>query len=170
MRSYGAKLAALRSLALALVFAAGCGGGEDEARPAPGTAPSGGQTPKAPGDQASANRSSPSRPRPLRGSAREGIRISQPSGPGVAQASGSLPPRDEGGGSISSNGVATLSFEVERPSRLVWTNSGSGPFVARGSGVAIDSRQGRGEADLKPGIYDDFYVRGAAWKIVVRPR
>ena len=71
---------------------------------------------------------------------------------------------------FSGNGATTLSFDVEKPARLVWTNSEGRSFSARGDGISIDSSAGRGELPLDPGSYDAVKVRGTSWTIVVRPR
>jgi hypothetical protein len=71
---------------------------------------------------------------------------------------------------FSGNGATTLSFDVEKPARLVWTNSEGRSFSARGDGISIDSSAGRGEVPLDPGSYDGVKVRGTSWTIVVRPR
>lgn len=76
----------------------------------------------------------------------------------------------DGAQSISSTGAGLLCFKVEEPSRLAWTNSGGKPFAVSGRGVSINSNRRRGEVELDPGKYTSFYVRGAAWTIVVRPR
>lgn len=71
---------------------------------------------------------------------------------------------------FSGRGETALSFDVEEPSRFVWTNTRGKPFSAAGRGIAIDSSAGRGEVSLAPGAYDDVKVRGSNWTIVVRPR
>ncbi len=71
---------------------------------------------------------------------------------------------------FSGTGSTNLSFNVEQPSRLVWTNSEGRRFSASGAGISIDSRAGRGEVALEAGDYDDVRVNGASWTIVVRPR
>lgn len=77
-----------------------------------------------------------------------------------------------GGGvkSFSGQGESNLTFNVERPSRLSWTNDEGETFSARGGGINISSRSGRGEIDLEPGRYEDVRVRGATWTITVRPQ
>ncbi len=82
--------------------------------------------------------------------------VSSSSGPGVKTFSG--------------NGATTLSFGVDEPVRLAWTNSEGRSFSARGDGISIDSSAGRGEVPLDPGSYDGVKVRGTSWTIVVRPR
>ncbi len=71
---------------------------------------------------------------------------------------------------FSGTGITKLTFGVERPSRLVWTNSEGRRFSANGGGISIDSRAGRGEVALDEDRYDDVRVSGASWTIVVRPR
>jgi len=71
---------------------------------------------------------------------------------------------------FSGTGATTLSFNVERPSRLAWTNSEGKTFSASGGGISVDSHRGRGEVELRPGTYDNVKVEGASWTIVVRPR
>ena len=85
-----------------------------------------------------------------------GSSSSSSSGPGVKTFSGS--------------GSTTLSFDVEDPSRFAWTNAEGRAFSARGPGLSIDSRSGRGETALDPRDYDDVKVRGSNWTIVIRPR
>jgi hypothetical protein len=72
--------------------------------------------------------------------------------------------------SFSGQGETNLTFDVEQPSRLSWTNDEDETFSARGAGINVDSRRGRGEINLEPGHYSDVHVRGATWTIVVRPR
>ena len=79
----------------------------------------------------------------------------------------------ESGGAIqtfSGSGNSKLSFDVARPSRLVWTNSKGRRFSLSGAGISIDSRAGSGEEALAAGDYDDVRVSGASWTIVVRSR
>ncbi len=71
---------------------------------------------------------------------------------------------------FSGTGTTKLTFSVERPSRLVWTNSEGRRFSANGGGISIDSRAGRGEVALGEDRYDDVRVSGAIWTIIVRPR
>ncbi len=71
---------------------------------------------------------------------------------------------------FSGNGATTLSFDVDEPVRLAWTNSEGRSFSARGDGISIDSSAGRGEVPLDPGSYDGVKVRGTSWTIVIRPR
>ncbi len=97
------------------------------------------------------------------------------SGSSIAQSSsgGSASASNVGGRGIktfSGTGNSKLSFNVEEPSRLVWTNSEGRRFSASGAGISIDSRAGGGEVALKAGDYDDVRVSGANWTIVVRPR
>jgi hypothetical protein len=77
-----------------------------------------------------------------------------------------------GGGvqTLTGTGPTTVSFNVEKPSRLSWTNAQGKAFSARGAGLSIDSREGRGEVSLDAGRYDDVKVRGSTWTIVIRPR
>jgi len=72
--------------------------------------------------------------------------------------------------SFSGQGQSNLTFNVEQPSRLSWTNDEDETFAARGGGINIDSRRGRGELELDPGRYKDVQVHGATWTIIVRPR
>ena len=164
------KLAVLATAALAGgLLAAGCGGGEEETRPAAGNRPAEGDVAQEDGAGGSSQSSS--------------ISQSARSGSGSDQSS-SITQRSSGGSSTSSqstsggNGVSTfsgtggttLSFNVERPSRLVWTNTEGKPFSATGAGISVDSRRGRGEVDFRPGEYEKVKVEGANWTIVVRPR
>ncbi len=71
---------------------------------------------------------------------------------------------------FTGSGTNTISFEVENPSRLAWTNSEGQPFSVRGERLSIDSRAGRGEVELEPGRYREVEVRGDAWTIIVQPR
>ena len=104
---------------------------------------------------------------------------------GESVESGSSIVQSSGGGSVSSSssssngsgiktfsgtGSTKLSFNVERRSRLVWTNTEGRRFSASGAGISIDSRAGRGEVALDAGDYDDVRVSGASWTIVVRSR
>jgi hypothetical protein len=162
-----------RALAVAVAagaFAAGCGGSEEGARPASESGPA--------GERTQAEKAGDGRPESSQSSS-----ITQRSeGSGSSQAS-SL--RQSGGGSsassqttssgsgvstFSGSGSTTLSFNVEQPSRLVWTNSEGRPFSAEGGGISIDSRAGSGEVALEPGDYENVKVRGSNWTIVVRPR
>ncbi|MDQ4072463.1 MAG: hypothetical protein M3088_06275 [Actinomycetota bacterium] len=79
----------------------------------------------------------------------------------------------ESGGAIqtfSGTGSSSLTFDVARPSRLVWTNSKGRHFSVSGAGISIDSRAGSGEVALAAGDYDHVRVSGASWTIVVRSR
>lgn len=79
----------------------------------------------------------------------------------------------ESGGAIqtfSGTGSSNLTFDVARPSRLVWTNSKGRRFSVSGEGISIDSRAGSGEVALAAGDYDHVRVSGASWTIVVRAR
>ena len=71
---------------------------------------------------------------------------------------------------FSGTGRTDLTFNVEQPSRLVWTHTEGRRFSASGGGISIDSRAGRGEVALEAGRYEDVRVSGASWTIVVRPR
>lgn len=93
--------------------------------------------------------------------------IVQRSGSGSVSSSSTSGP---GVKTFSGDGATTLSFNVEEPSRLAWTNSERRSFSARGDRISIDSRSGRGEIPLEPGSYDGVRVRGSSWTIVVRPR
>ena len=101
------------------------------------------------------------------GSSDQSSSIVQRSGSGSVSSSSSSGP---GVKTFSGSGTTTLSFNVEKPSRLAWTNSEDKRFSARGDGIAIESSSGRGEAPLDPGAYDGVKVSGSSWTIVVRPR
>nr|MDQ3357069.1 hypothetical protein [Actinomycetota bacterium] len=91
----------------------------------------------------------------------------------IVQSSGSSSSSSSSGPGVktfSGNGATTLSFDVEEPARLAWTNSEGRSFSARGDGISIDSSAGRGELPLDPGSYDGVKVRGTSWTIVIRPR
>ena len=71
---------------------------------------------------------------------------------------------------FSGTGISNLTFNVEQPSRLIWTHAEGRRFSAKGGGISIDSRAGRGEVALEAGRYEDVRVSGGSWTIVVRPR
>ena len=109
--------------------------------------------------------------------------ITQSSGSITQSSGGSSISQSAGGGSVSSSNVGgrgiktfsgtgstRLSFNVQEPSRLAWTNSEGRRFAAKGAGISIDSRAGRGEVALEAGDYENVRVSGASWTIVVRPR
>ena len=176
------KLAvALSTVVAAGMIALGCGGGEEQADPASESGPA--QSARQSRDEGTSASSEDS--------AGEGGSVSIQSGSGssVVQSDGSSSV-SSGGGSVSASGGSTsqsstsaagvsnfsgrgaskLSFNVERPSRLAWTNSEGKTFSAEGGGISIRSRTGRGEMELKPGDYDNVRVEGTTWTIVIRPR
>lgn len=119
------------------------------------------------GDRGSSSSQSSSITQRSEGGSNQSSSIVQRSGSGSVSSSSSSGP---GVKTFSGNGTTTLSFNVEEPSRLAWTNSEGKRFSARGNGISIDSSSGRGEVSLDPGGYDGVKVSGSRWTIVVRPR
>jgi hypothetical protein len=119
------------------------------------------------GDRGSSSSQSSSITQSSEGGSNQSSSIVQRSGSGSVSSSSSSGP---GVKTFSGNGATTLSFNVEEPSRLAWTNSEGKRFSARGDGISIDSSSGRGEVSLDPGGYDGVKVSGSRWTIVVRPR
>ena len=162
------KLATLLSAALAGgLLAAGCGGGEEQSQPASERRPAEGGGEGARGSSQSGSISQSTR---SGSGANQSTSINQRSSGGSSSSSSQSSSGGGGVSTFSGTGATTLSFNVERPSRLAWTNSEGKPFSATGAGISIDSRRGRGEVELHPGDYDDVKVEGASWTIVVRPR
>jgi type IV secretory pathway TrbL component len=65
---------------------------------------------------------------------------------------------------------ATLTIDVDAPSRLLWSNDRGKSFKLTGSGLpAIDSLAGSGESALATGEHR-IEVHGDIWTVVVRPR
>lgn len=91
-------------------------------------------------------------------------------GGSVSSSSSSSNVNGRGIKTFSGTGSTELTFNVEQPSRLVWTNSERRRFSASGEGISIDSRAGGGEVALQAGRYEDVRVSGANWTVVVRPR
>ena len=167
----------MRSVSLAVAFVGmvlvvvACGGGsgaKDQDPQAGNAEPTGGtehQSRNDPGQTESDSDSSQS----ITG---DGGSVSQSNKASGGSSSSSSSQTSSGGGvnSFSGEGESNLTFNVEQPSRLSWTNNEGETFSARGRGMNISSRGGRGEIDLKPGRYEDVRVRGATWTITVRPR
>jgi hypothetical protein len=176
MATHRAKLASLLALALgggALV--AGCGESGGERPQGPESEPAAAQGERAePGesDSGGVDQSGSITQRSEGGSGGDSsTSITQDSTGGSSTSSSSQSSSGGRGTSIfSGSGRTNLSFNVERPSRLSWTNTEGKAFSAEGSGISISSRAGRGEAELRRRSYDDVEVRGANWTIVVRPR
>lgn len=165
MRGLGSKLVALPCLTVTVIVLAG-GCTEERTEPASDPRPSSAHPPSATAGQANSKQSQSITRRNRHDSANPPIFISQS---GTAHSSPSLSDSPDGTRTVSSRGPATLHFKVEQSTRLVWTNNDGKPFLARGSGISINSRRGRGEVHLSPGRYE-VYVRGTAWKIALRPR
>jgi len=187
------RLLALATLIVCLA-AVGCGSGgsepSDQARPASGAQPAEGEAQNGDvearggdGGDGGANgedgedgesvtseggSSSQSSTVTQSGSGDQSSSIQQRSGSGSTSSSSSS--SSSSVKTFSGSGATTLSFNVEGPSRLVWTNSRGRPFSARGDGISIESRAGRGEVPLDARGYDGVRVRGSSWTIVVRPR
>jgi len=167
------KLAALLPAALAgVVLAAGCGGGDQEPQRASESRPPEASGSGATGDEgASGSSQSGSISQSTHGSdSDQSTSITQRSSGGSSSTSSQSTSGNGGISTFSGSGATTLSFNVERPSRLAWTNTEGKPFTARGAGISIDSHEGRGEVDLHRGDYEDDRIEGANWTIVVRPR
>jgi len=168
MRGRRLKLAALLSgVLVGGLFAAGCGASGDEARPASHSQP-------ATGEQGANDSDGSDQSKSISQSAHSGsgsdqsTSINQHSSAGSSSSTQST----SGAGGVSSfsgAGATTLSFNVEHPSRLVWTNSEGKPFTAKGAGIDIDSRSGRGEIELHAGDYNNVRVDGDNWTLLVRP-
>lgn len=62
----------------------------------------------------------------------------------------------------------TLTVQIEKDSRLLWSNDDGRPFRISGSGVNVDSSAGSGEVPLPSGRHR-LQVSGDVWTIVVRP-
>jgi type IV secretory pathway TrbL component len=91
----------------------------------------------------------------------------------------------QGGGSISQSSFstdrgtirtfagtsdATLTIDVDGPSRLLWSNDRGSRFQLTGPGLpAINSLAGSGESALGQGQHR-IKVQGDIWTVVVRPR
>ena len=175
MATQRAKLAALTAVALGLgALAAGCGGSGSERPQGAETGPAatrGEADDRSAAESSGADQSGSITQRSEGGSGDSSTSITQRSSGGSSSTSSSQ--SSSGGRGISTfsgSGGTRLSFNVERPSRLSWTNTQGKAFSAEGGGVSISSRAGRGEAKLRPGSYDDVEVRGANWTIVVSPR
>lgn len=158
----------------ALAAASGCGGQSqpEQARPASEAGPTADQAGKeegARGDDGGVSQSNSVKQSTKDGSASQSSSTVQRSGSGSSSVSQST---SSSGGvqTISGTGKTTVSFNVEKASRLSWTNAEGKRFSARGAGLSIDSREGRGEVSLDAGRYDDVKVRGSTWTIVIRPR
>jgi hypothetical protein len=161
-----------RALALAVVaggaFAAACGGSEEGARPASDSTPAQEQSEADnPREDNGTNQSSSITQRSDGSSQSSSIRQS---GGGSSSSSSQTSSGGSGISTFSGNGHTTLSFNAERPSRLVWTNNQGERFSIEGAGISVDSRGGRGEVRLDPGEYENLRVSGQNWTIVVRPR
>jgi hypothetical protein len=161
------------ALALAVVaggaFAAGCGGSEEGARPAAESTPTQEQT-EADGSREDSDGTGQSNSITQRSDGSSQSSSIRQSG---GSSSSSSSQRSSGGSGVSTfsgNGRTTLSFNAERPSRLVWTNNQGERFTIEGAGISVDSRQGRGEVRLDPGEYENLKVNGENWTLVVRPR
>jgi hypothetical protein len=159
-------------IGMVLVFAA-CGGGggsgtQDQDAPAGNAEPTGGTEHQGKND-AGENESDNDSSHSITG---DGGSVSQSNKVSGGSSASSSSQTSSGGGvkSFSGQGASNLTFNVERPSRLSWTNDEDESFSARGGGINISSRSGRGEIDLKPRRYEDVRVRGATWTITVRPR
>jgi hypothetical protein len=164
------KLAALLSLVMAGgALVAGCGGGGDQARPASENRPADTAQNEAPGGKGENSNQVSGNVQNGSGS-NQSSSISQQSN-GDANESTSQSSSSSGGVStFSGDGPTTLSFNVEQPSRLAWTNTQGKRFTAHGGGISIDSSGGHGESELHPGTYDNVHINGASWTVVVRPR
>ena len=163
------RIAATVALALAGgALAAGCGGAEE--RPATKSQPAGSTSDEKQTDSgpSGSNQSSSISQRSDGSGSSQSSSITQSSG--GSSSSSQTAANGEGMSTFSGKGSTTLSFNVERPSRLVWTNGEGNAFSMRGGGVSVSSRAGHGELELKPGDYRDVRVRGSSWTIVVRPR
>jgi hypothetical protein len=165
VRANRSKLAVLLTAGAAALVAAGCGGSNEQSQPASQSRPSG-QGAQGSGDSGQSGSISQST---QSGSGSDRSTSIHQSSSGASSSSQSS---TSGGGvnSFSGNGRTTLSFNVERPSRLAWTNSEGKPFSAKGGRISIDSRRGHGEIQLQPGDYNNVKVEGTTWTIVVRPR
>jgi type IV secretory pathway TrbL component len=65
---------------------------------------------------------------------------------------------------------ATLTIDVDAPSRLLWSNDRGSRFRLSGPGLpAINSLAGSGESALASGEHR-IQVHGDVWTVVVRPR
>ena len=160
-------VAVLASAALAAaLFVAGCGSSGNEARPTSQSQPAGG------GGQASgdSDQSASSSQSSHTGSGSDQSSSINSSSSGGSSSSSTQSSSSGGVSNFSGAGATTLSFNVERPSRLVWTNSEGKRFTAKGAGISIASDRGRGEVDLRPGNYNDVKVDGDNWTLLVRPR
>ena len=172
LRGTDAPVLAFLSIAACLAIA-GCGGsGQSEPPRNQPAEPTGAQV-----EQGSGKEGDRARDRDGSGGADQSASIDQSGGGSsssvVQQNSGSSSQSSTGGAGVktfSGSGSTSLSFNVEQPSRLAWTDVEGASFSARGDGISIDSRAGRGEVELAPGDYQNVKVRGQNWTIVVRPR
>jgi hypothetical protein len=89
------------------------------------------------------------------GSGRSSSTVSQSSNDGISDFSGT--------------GPTTVSFHVDRPSRLAWTAAGE-RFSVEGAGIRVDSGTGIGHVPLEPGDYNGVRIEGGGWTVVVKPR
>jgi hypothetical protein len=168
----------MRSVSLAVAFVgmvlvvAGCGGGsgsQDQGTQAGNTEPTGATERQVTEDEEETETDSGS----SQSITSDGGFVSQSNKVSGGSSSSSSSQTSSAGNSVrsfSGQGESNLTFNVEQPSRLSWTNDEDETFSARGGGINIDSRNGRGEIKLEPGRYEDVKVRGATWTIIVRPR
>lgn len=61
-----------------------------------------------------------------------------------------------------------LTVDVDRASRLLWSNDRGRPFRLGGAGAPVDSTNGSGEVPLSAG-HHRLTVRGSVWTVVIRP-
>ena len=75
----------------------------------------------------------------------------------------------DGVSNFSGTGPTTVSFHVDRPSRLAWTAAGE-RFSVEGRGITVESGTGTGEVPIEPGDYNGVRIEGAAWTVALKPR
>ncbi|MEA2369047.1 MAG: hypothetical protein QOH38_1765 [Thermoleophilaceae bacterium] len=63
---------------------------------------------------------------------------------------------------------ATLTLDVDKASRLLWSNDRGRRFRLTGAGADVDSTAGSGEVALSAGQHR-LAVHGTVWTVVIRP-